>query len=105
MNRLGDMSEQVVLQSQVSVPDGAGGQLKNWSDFAIVWAEVRPASATKGTRIAGTTVRRFIKIFVRDRPDLTLPLQVLWDNKTLRVLALRRAAGARTELECEEVLQ
>ncbi len=105
MSRIGDLSERIQLQSALDVSDGAGGWVRSWPNLASVWADVRPASATHGTRIGGTTTRRFIKIFVRNRDDLLLPLRVVWNGSNLDVLAVRSAKNGRTELECEEVLQ
>ncbi|MBL4595453.1 MAG: head-tail adaptor protein [Robiginitomaculum sp.] len=105
MSALRSLSEQVMLQTQILTPDSSGGQMRVWQDMALVWAEVRPASATEGTRLGGTTTRRFIKVFIRDRPDIVLPLRVIWDAKALRVLALRNRPMGRLEIECEEILQ
>ncbi len=105
MTRLRQISERIVVQVPVSTADAAGGQEIAWQDLVSMWAEVRPASATEGNRIGGTTTRRFLKIFIRERSDIALPIRVLWAGKTLRVLALRANAPGHTELECQEVLQ
>ncbi|MBL4617069.1 MAG: phage head closure protein [Robiginitomaculum sp.] len=105
MSLLRELSERVALQTLETVDDNSGGRSATWVAMANVWAEVRPASATNGTRIGGTTTRRFVKIFIRERSDIALPLQVIWGGSTLRVLAFRDAPNSRIELECEEVLQ
>jgi SPP1 family predicted phage head-tail adaptor len=105
MIRAQDLSERISIQSQNRLPDGAGGFAESWQTLAIVWAEVRAASATHGTRFGGTTTRRFVKIFIRDRADLSWPHRVLWEGRVLDVLAIRQAGPDRVELECEEILQ
>ncbi|PHR60847.1 MAG: hypothetical protein COA47_06460 [Robiginitomaculum sp.] len=105
MIRLREMSERIVVQTPITTADAAGGQGIVWQNLASLWAEVRPASATEGNRIGGTTTRRFLKIFIRERSDIALPIQVIWVGKTLRVLALRANGPGHTELECEEILQ
>ncbi|MCF6291994.1 MAG: phage head closure protein [Robiginitomaculum sp.] len=105
MSSLRELSERVALQALETVDDNSGGRSATWVTFANIWAEVRPASATNGTRIGGTTTRRFVKIFIREISEISLPMQVVWGDRTLRVLAFRDATNSRIELECEEVLQ
>jgi len=105
MSRVIALSERVNLQIRQTMTDASGGQQISWILLDDVWAEVRPASFTTGTRIGGTTTRRFVKVFIRDRDDLMLPMQVQWAGKVLSVLGMRSQNSGFLELECEEVLQ
>lgn len=105
MRGVSELSERIVLQALQTVDDDGGGRSENWVVLANVWGLVRPASATYGTRTGGTITRRFVKIFIRSRSDIALPLQVIWQGRVLAVLAFRDVANSRIELECEEVLQ
>ncbi len=99
------LSERVELQTRQTITDGSGGQQFLWNTLASVWAEIRPSSFTTGTRIGGTTTRRFVKVFIRNRSDLVLPIQVVWKEKNLTVLGFRAHKPGFMELECEETLQ
>lgn len=105
MSSLRNLSERVDLQVLQTTEDSSGGHQRNWVSLASVWAQVRPASAVEGDRVGRTTIRRFVKVIIRKRSDVVLPLHVQWRAKNLRVLALRDIGQARMELECEEVVQ
>lgn len=43
--RAGTLNKRVVFQRFASIPDGAGGAIRTWTDFTTVWAQFSPERA------------------------------------------------------------
>lgn len=43
--KAGTLNKRATFQSEVSVPDGAGGSTLSWQDYVTVWAQLSPERA------------------------------------------------------------
>jgi SPP1 family predicted phage head-tail adaptor len=91
----GRLREQVQIQRQVAVPDGAGGQTRSWVDLAAVRAQVLPR---RGTAEPGSEALQGVQEYemvIRYRRDIEIDDRIIWNGKTHRVLAAVDVTGAR----------
>jgi len=62
------LSRRLTLETRVTVPDGAGGQVVEWQAVGALWADVRPRSGREDFAGGQPRARAGYRIVVRSAP-------------------------------------
>ncbi len=68
MSRAPNLSRALLLETPVSVPDGAGGFSVTWQDLGTLWAEIRAGSGRERFAALGPAGEVSLRILVRAAP-------------------------------------
>lgn len=98
------MKHVVTLQQPTLTADGAGGFTTTWADVATLWAEIAEVAGapyfgkeyTEGRAVRSLT--RY-KLTLRYRTGITTDMQLVVENRTLRIIAVVEPLGEKTMLE------
>ena len=63
------LTSKLVLETAVSVPDGAGGSFESWEAVGTLWGEVRPRTGREALGEAGAVSTTGFRITVRGAPQ------------------------------------
>ncbi len=69
MSRAPNLSRALVLETPVSVPDGAGGFSITWQALGTLWAEIRAGSGRERFAALGPAGEVRLRILVRGAPE------------------------------------
>lgn len=101
---IGEMTELIQLHHVTRTTDGAGGSTRTWTQYAEVWAHIRPLSG--GERFGGsdrTEGQANYLIVIRHRNDVVDTDKITWAGRELNI-RFPRARGPRDlylEIEAE----
>lgn len=98
---LGALNQRVTIESQSTVPDGAGGATGTWSTLDTVWAMVRPLRGDERENAQRREGTGDYLVVMRNRDDVLPKYRLGWRSRKLNITFIR-ARGPRTEfLEIE----
>lgn len=100
---IGELTERISLERPALSRDGAGGTDTTWSEYAEVWALVRPLSGRERQAAMREEARTDYLVVMRYRGDVLDGDRILWRGRYLNV-RFRKDCGPRPlwlELEAE----
>jgi head-tail adaptor len=100
----GEFDRSVTFQSKTAATDAALGTPKKggWANYAEgVPAKVKPVLSMRSERLVGSVDMRLrpVRIVVRYRADITGEMRVLYEGRTLEIVAGPEEMGRRVGLE------
>lgn len=102
----GELDQRIVIQNYITSRGASGEEIKAWSDWESVWAQVKTSSGTESfvnpQRIAEATH----KIKIRYLHGLVSEMRVVWREKQLEILFVDESQRRRGEMNllCKEVV-
>jgi SPP1 family predicted phage head-tail adaptor len=69
--KAGELDQRVKFLRETKVDDGMGGNTITWSEFAEVWAKIRPMSGTEREHSDRLNAQASYLIVIRYRDDIT----------------------------------
>lgn len=100
----GHLDQTITLQRLVRTPDGVGGTLDSWQDYATnatVWAKVM-AKAGRENMNDGRMVASYVVLFeIWNRQDINERDRIVWQGVTYNIRGLRQEGGRRPRLVIE----
>lgn len=100
---IGELNERISLQRKTRTGDGAGGAAASWSEYAEVWALVRPMSGRERENAGREEGVRLYLVVMRHRDDVRDGDRVEWRGRHLNI-RFPKDRGPRShwlELEAE----
>lgn len=98
------MDQRITLQASVTTPDGAGGVVAVWQDFAtnpIVWAKVTAKAGREGLT-EGRMNASFVTLFeIWNRADVNETHRILYLGEAYNIRGVRRQGGRQLRLVIE----
>lgn len=87
---VGDLTEQISLQSKTMVADGQGGHVPTWSDYAAdIWTKVEPMRGIERMASARPEGVSMYVFTIRAGPALEEKHRVKWGTRFLNVHFVR----------------
>lgn len=80
---IGRLDQRITLQAATRTPDGAGGLVEAWADFADVpnvWAGVVPKGGTEGIEDGAVNAAAMFEFTIRNREDVSELDRLMWNN-------------------------
>ncbi len=87
--KIAELQQRVKFQSLSRTSDGQGGWIETWTDFAEVWAKVKPVSAKE--RYFSQRIEENIshQITIRWRNDLNTEMRILYESRIFQLHGIR----------------
>lgn len=85
----GNLSERVILQQEIQVPDGGGGYTTQWITVTPLWAEVKLVAASRASEVVHADQaqpRDRYQITIRNRKGVTTDHRLVWLGLALNIL-------------------
>ncbi len=103
---IGQLRHRIGVYAPSEVRDDVGGTITSWSFQRAVWAMVEPRTISEAVENGRLRVVQSYRITIRHRSDLSHRARVVWQGRTLRVVAVSDpdTRFERLHLICEEVL-
>lgn len=83
--RMGELTELVTFQREVSTPDGMGGHEKKFADICTVWARVRPMSGREREVAHAVQSSASYVIFIHYRDDIRENDICIWQGRRMNI--------------------
>lgn len=82
------LNKRIVIEESVSTPDGAGGFISSWVEFATVWAEIKPVSTDeKFTSMqVKNTATHFITVRYID--NLKESMRINYNSRIFKIISI-----------------
>lgn len=97
----GMLDQQVSLQHRTLTDDGAGGATEAWTEYAAVWALVRPMSGRERENAMRNEATSNYLVVVRYRSDILERDRITWRGTNLNVRFVKDAGPRPLFLEIE----
>jgi SPP1 family predicted phage head-tail adaptor len=75
--KVGPLRDRVSLQSQSTILNSNGDQVKIWTEFAQVWADIHPMSAREFSSAQQMTSNMMGRITIRYRADVNASCRIV----------------------------
>ena len=99
----GELDQRVTLRRKTEVANDYGTMVQTDSDYATVWARVRPMSGGERDRGQQTEARANYVVIIRNRSDVQEQDYVVWRGNEMNIRFIKDY-GTRPlylEIECE----
>jgi SPP1 family predicted phage head-tail adaptor len=103
--RSGQLRNRITIEAATEAPDTAGQPIRTWSPLVSrLPAKVEQVSGGETIRSRQVSAGCRTLITVRYRTDVTSEMRVVWEGRTLGIVAVRDPYGTGRELwiECVE---
>lgn len=99
----GKLNRRIMVQRQTTTQDEVGQPVQTWSDYALIWADVRAQGGLEAIRAGGVTSTVRVSMRVRFTIGITASMRVMLDGVAYNITAiLPDLAGRRhMDLLCE----
>jgi len=87
--RPGKLDELLTIEQQQTQPDGSGGQIVTWTQFAQVWAKVQPVRLSEDERQGAVRATRGYVFTLWRRGDLSEDMRIVWNGETFNIREIR----------------
>ncbi len=84
--KAGRLRDRVSLQSQATILNSNGDQVKVWTEFAQVWADISPMSAREFTASQQTTSSASGRITIRYRSDVNASCRIVAGSRIYNIV-------------------
>ncbi|MBD2782858.1 phage head closure protein [Xenorhabdus szentirmaii] len=100
--RAGRLRHRVTIEKQTSSRTPSGSVIREWSDVASVWAEVRPISGRELVASGAVLTEVTIRIWLRYRADITTSHRIIYQGNSFAItVVIPNAQHTRLELLCK----
>ena len=104
MANFGRLDQRVSLQHRTLTDDGAGGGTETWTEYAEVWANVRPMSGRERQNAMRAEASSNYVIVIRHRSDVLESDKVVWRDRDLNIRFVKSEGPRPLYLEMEAEL-
>jgi len=87
--RPGELDQLVTIEQQQTQPDGSGGQIVTWQEFAQAWAKLQPVRLSEGERQGAVRATRGYVFTLRRRDDLSEDMRIMWNGEAFNIREIR----------------
>jgi len=87
--RPGKLNELVTIEQQQTQPDGSGGQIVTWTEFAQVWVKLQPVRLSEGERQGAVRATRGYVFTLWRRGDLSEGMRIIWNGEAFNIREVR----------------
>lgn len=96
----------ITIQQQAVTVDELGQQTNTWTDFCVVWADIRYTGGLEAIKSGAETSIAKVSVRVRYLTGVTAGMRVSHGLETFNILAVLPDANGRkfVDLVCEQVL-
>lgn len=101
--RTGELTERVKLFHKTRTPDGVGGAVVAWEQYAELWALVRPMSGREREQAMRQEASSLYLVVIRNRADVLDADTIEWQGRNLNI-RFSKGRGTRApflEIEAE----
>lgn len=104
--RAGELRHRVTIQQKSVTRDSYGAEVITWTDVATVWAAVEPLRGREFLEAKQIQSETAYRVRIRHRSDVDTDMRVMWNSRTLEIVAVLDIGGLGRELElmCREVV-
>lgn len=99
-----DFDQQITLQAQTATPDGAGGSVVGWANFATdatVWAAVRALAGNEQFSEDRTTATAKVLFTIRNRDDVTEKDRIVFEGLAYNIRTVMKDGPRKMYLKIE----
>lgn len=100
----GKLDQRVTLAHKVRAKDGHAGSLVTFTDYATVWAEVRPLSGRERVQAQREEATANYVVTIRLREDVVEGDRISWSGRYLNVRFVAREGDRERFLKIEAEL-
>jgi SPP1 family predicted phage head-tail adaptor len=102
--QIGKMRHRIELQSFSASKDSFGQEIKTYTTYATVWADVRQISGREMLNAQAAQSEITYRIYVRYNASIVITDRIVWDTRTLEINAVINTDGKKLMLEllCKE---
>ena len=100
----GAKDQPITLQRKTRTPDGGGGFIDDWADFATtpdVWANVIAKAGREGLDEGRTNATFTVLFTIYNRSDVTELDRIVWQGVTYNIRGIRREGEQALDLVIE----
>jgi len=100
----GALDQLVTLQAFTKTPDGGGGTVETWADFAAdptVWADVFPLSGREGVEDGAHNATGMWAFKIRNRQDVNETHRIMWEGAPYNIRRVARRGSRELYLTIE----
>lgn len=97
---IGKLDQRVSLQSKTLTDDGAGGASETWTEYAEVWAQVRPMTGREREIAMRNEAHANYVVTIRHRTVSPLD-RILWRGRYLNIRFVKEAGPRNQYLDIE----
>lgn len=101
---IGAMDQRITLQLFAAAPDGYGGQLQSWVDYATnptVWANVIAKSGREGMTEDRMTASFVVLFTIWNRRDIDPRDRIVWQGVVYNIRGVRDQGGRAQRIVIE----
>lgn len=77
----GRFDRRITIQTYTSTRDNVGGEVRSWTDFCDMWANINPGDGNKNTNADRVESHAPVKFTIRYRSDITTAMRIKFDNE------------------------
>lgn len=88
--RIGDLRHRLRFEVMGSQPDGQGGVVTSWTEFATIWGKLEPKSATERFFSQQTQVIRTHVCTIRYTSGVAPGMRVFFNDRYFQVKGIRQ---------------
>ena len=96
----GDLSHEVMLESQLRQPGPGGGATLSWQPLGLLWAEIRARTGHESLIDGRVTSRVSHEVWIRHGVEVRPEMRFVEGSRVLLVLAALDVDGRRRWLKC-----
>ena len=101
MSEIGQLDQRISLQHRTLTDDGAGGATEAWTEYAEVWASVRPMTGRERENAMRNEATSNYVVTVRYRSDILERDRIVWRSKELNIRFIKNAGPRPPFLDLE----
>jgi SPP1 family predicted phage head-tail adaptor len=101
----GRLRHRITIQQHQVTQDELGNNIETWSDWATIWANIRPVSGREYFQAAATNAEDNVRINIRYRSGIDpLRMRVVYGNRVFDILSAIDLYERHREIEmvCRE---
>ena len=98
---MGELDQKVAIRRATLIPDGCGGNEKEWNTVATVCAHVRPSSGGETTRFDRVNAEAMYRFVFHNRPVLLESDKLVWNGVDYNIRFIHRRSCRNLYLEVD----
>lgn len=95
----GKLNRQIIIQKPTDTPDGAGGDVRVWTPFLTLWAQVSPSTGTEPFFAEQMYPKLTVTFTIRYRKGITAAMRVVYGTRLFNIRSVEETQDSRVYLK------